>query len=205
MKIRGLAAVAILTTAALASTGNAAVKPCNLLTDAAGDAEGLILPGNDPQMDILSADLATNAKTLTGVIRLAKVGTTNTTGAPGGAAYFLQFNAAGAPNPLYVSAAFDREGVATYSFGQYTVVGATGNYDELGTVTTGVVDTVKNEIRVSVPVTGFTGASIKKGVKLSELEASSTFQLVALVGTIDEATGGKAYTAGGASCVVVGK
>src|SRR3954451_18472307 len=52
-------------------------KPaCKLVTDGSGDAKGtgtaVTTPSSDANLDIITADIATNATTLTGVLRVSK-------------------------------------------------------------------------------------------------------------------------------------
>src|SRR3712207_5332501 len=107
-------------------------KPvCNLIKDAKGDATGTGSPAagpNDPNLDILTADVATNASTLTAVFRLSAFGSAEDS-SPLGRTYTFSFVA----------------GTQTVSL--RTVVSQAGNVWAGGNGT-GTVDTAKKEVRV---------------------------------------------------------
>jgi hypothetical protein len=197
MRIRSLIAVATVAPL-LAGVGaaHAAKKPpvkrpvCNLIPDSAGDGSDLGVGGlhgpNDPNLDILSADVATNATTLTAVIRVAGFSATSDT-APTGRAYDLVFHA-GTKNVLVRA-----------------LVNATGN-TWAGGAGTGTVDTAAKEVRISVPLAKLP-VPIKVGDKLTELQASTWrwgASTDAAIGSVDTATSVLTYTAGWPSCVKVG-
>ena len=199
-----------------------APKPvCQLVKDAKGDATYNNVPG-DSSVDITSADVASDGKTITGVIRVDKVVNPNPQ-APAGQAWFVKFNVKGAPEILFLSA-------RAYPTGDKFVFGYTApdpNTDvntsyTLGTAT-GVIDTAKNEIRISTAAAGFkvAKANIVKGAKLSGLLADSwriagqgavpsqevgpaRAPLGGFLLPFDSATGGS-YVVGTKSCVALGK
>lgn len=149
---------------------------CEILKDASGDAGygplttgPKVIPG-DPSDDIISGDIASDGKTVTAVIRLAKVEATNSV-APMGHAWYFDFTAPGATSGLFL-------GVRTYGDtlgGVQWVAGYNGT--TAGVLSTsfplaepkGILDTAKNEIRITAPVTAFTEADAKfdKGSKLN--------------------------------------
>lgn len=199
------------------------VKPvCNLVIDDKGDAALAGVPGGSGD-DILSADLASDATTLTGVIRMAGLAA-NDPEWLNGRAYFAEFTAPGSPDVLFVQARAYPTGVI-YSYG-YSGVDPTSGVNTSYTLgpATGVVDTATKEVRISAPVKGFVdGAKAKlgKGSKLTALGARVFRQggqgLVpsqTVSGTrvplggfnvlLDEAAGGS-YVMSTPSCVAVGK
>ena len=185
-----------------------APKPvCNLVTDPKGDSSlstAATLPGTgDDALDIVSADLAASAKTLTAAIRLVKVADTATT-APNGFSVVYTFTAPSKPDvPLYLryfagSPALD--GLFEYGYDDPTN-GLTPLGDAFG-----VVDTAKNEIRISAPLNGFDAqAPIKKNDKLAGFDVTTSRDLVVLLTYADRGTATTTYTVGAPSCVTPGK
>jgi hypothetical protein len=184
----------------------APAKPvCNLLSDAKGDAyPTTAMPAgpSDDTLDIVTADVATNKKTITAVIRLTKVAEQSDT-SPTGYHMVFNFTAPGATNPLYLQYFSGNDALeASFDYGYDDAVNgltSLGNAD-------GVVDLAKNEIRISAPLSGFADqASIKPGQKLGDLAVQATRDLLILLPYADIADGGAAYTVGAPSCVVPGK
>ena len=189
----------------------AAPKPvCNLLTDAAGDANGVFLaeggvPGapSEDAVDIVSADIASTKKLVTTALRVKKLVTSSPT-APGGLHWKFFFNVGG--EQVYTQAVAPAGGAVSFTFG--TIDGTTGTSTSLGPAE-GVLDLAKNEVRVTVPA-GALPATPKLGTKITDLapnagrfvgnDAALTFS-----DSTDTATSDKTYTAGAASCVVPGK
>jgi hypothetical protein len=227
MKTRATLLAACLVVMAGAGYASAAAKPkpvCNLVSDAKGDATYNNVPGADGD-DIVSADVASDGTTITGVLRTAALSSPDPQ-APFGRGYFVLFNAPGSANQLFVSA-------RTYPQGAKFVYGSQGVDPNTGVNTsytlgdaTGVVDQAKGEVRMSAPVKGLIdGAKAKlgRGVKLTALTAQ-TYRMVGqgfvpsqspapgaprvpLGGVLlpfDDAAGGS-YLMGTPSCVVVGK
>ena len=118
-------------------------KPvCNLVTDPKGN-EGPLQDGQtlaDPALDIVSADIATNAQYATAVIRVAKL-TIPDSNAPAGLFYRFEFTGAQSQiaHDLYVKI------VPTGS-------GSWAPTWQDGTTGTGVIDTKQNEVRITVPL-----------------------------------------------------
>ncbi len=195
-----------------AIAGSASAKPlaavCNLVVDDKGDANGTFLADETPlpsedAVDIVSADLATNAKTITAVIRVAKLSTTVATSPQGLHAKFI-FTAPGSEFPLFLQGSTDSVDGATFSAGYIDQISNT-----LGAAN-GVFDTANNEIRISAPLSIFSAqAKIKNGSKLSTFELSSGRYVNGVAfsfsDSTDTAVGAKSYTAGAASCVKIGK
>ena len=207
---RYVIAVAVLALAASAAgTADAAVRkppPCKTITDAAGDSE------RGDELDIVSGDLASNAKTVTAVFRLAELAKSNSD-APTGMGYYFDFTPTGAATPIYLSFSVTP---TTEAFNFGWVDGSI--HRSLGAAT-GVYDTAKKEIRISAPVGAWTTyGNPKAGTKLTALTMSTFWVVGAYVpnpatgsttggGSLqpgDDAAG-KTYVAGAASCVVPGK
>jgi hypothetical protein len=195
-----------------AGAASAATKPkpvCNLVTDAQGDANGFVVtdtglpvPPSDDYLDIVSADIASDAKTVTAALRLKAVGADSM--APTGSTYYFNFTISG--TQVFLTAKTD--GTAwTYSFGDFT--GDAGGRNTLGDAT-GVIDAAKKEIRITASTKAWPDA-IKTGkTKLAGFNAlAQRFIGTDLTGgatpTADEASSSKAYLAGASSCVRPGK
>jgi len=199
----------------VAGAATAATKPkpkpvCNLVTDANGDANGffvtdtgLPVPPSDDYLDVVSADIASDAKTVTAAIRPKAVGADPM--APTGSAYYFNFSIGG--TPVYLTAQTDGSGAWTYNYGDFAGEGGTRN--DLGTAT-GVVDAAKKEIRITASVKSWADPIKAGATKLTDLNVlAQRFIGVSGVGgatpSADEATSAKVYLAGAASCVKPGK
>lgn len=185
------------------------VKPvCNLVVDAKGDGKGLL--NNDAGLDIVTADIASDTKNVTAVIRLAAapVGAVNPD-APEGAAYYLSFVVPGAKFPLYLTAQSDLSGKYAFNMGD---VEATPTGGSLYTNKTGAVKgTIKGSVITLSIARGVLGTlgDVKPGVKVSDIAANVFYPVeVPMVGGLlepaDDASARKSYTAGAPSCVKPG-
>lgn len=189
-----------------AATGVAAAAPkakpvCNVVTDEKGD--GSIVTASD-DIDIVSADIASNAKTVSAVIRLAGNPSATNPQAPGGKNYYFSFFAPGSEQSQFLAASFDPVAGATYETGFEEDVNGVGNKTSDTEKVTGSVK--GNEITITAPISAFSArASLKPGKKLTGL----TVEVFALLGTgttggllalADDATG-TTYTTASASCV----
>ncbi len=199
MKPRTLLATALLLPlCAGITTADAAVKKkppvrkpvCNLVRDAKGDATGFGgVPNtapNDPNTDILSVDLATNATTLTVAFRVDAM-EANPTGSPTGRSFELSFAGRGGNQSLRV------------------VLSPAGNVFPTGS-TAQVVDTAKKEIRFSVAIASLT-TKVKPNDKITGLRATSARYVGptnVTLGNVDTATTNATYVSGWPSCVKVG-
>jgi hypothetical protein len=227
MKARALLVASSLVVVGCAGIASAAPKAkpvCNLITDAKGDATYNNVPGSDGD-DILSADVASDGTTITGVLRAAAI-PANDPQAPLGRNYTVLFSAPGSGDLLYLSARTYPQGTK-FLYGYQAMDPNTGvntNYS-LGEAA-GVVDNTKGEVHVSVPIKGFVDgakAKLARGAKLIGLSASvdrivgqgfvpsqspapgaPRVPLGGVLLPFDDATGGK-YIMGTPSCVVVGK
>ena len=179
---------------ALAAAGAAHAAParpkpkpvCNLVTDPANDTFT-----GAKSLDILSADVATDGKVVTGVIRFAKlVKPTEEPASPTGGFYQLQFTYNGSGHVLTAHITPKGE--------EY---GPTGK-------STGKYDLAKNEVRIHVKATELAGSPVfKPGSLLTNfvvrtdignptVPVGSTFQILG-----DSASGNKPYPVGYPSCV----
>ena len=175
-----------------------APKPvCNLVTDAKGDATdtggtGAKAP-NDPNLDILRADIATNATTLTALIGLSALDDSENSSHTG-RSYVVTFTAQGKTVTV--------RGITSPAGDKW----ADGNG-------TGTVDKAAKQVRIHVPLAKLSEMAqlpqpMKAGVKVTGISAS-TWRWVgtteATLGIVDRATGaGPGYTLGYPSCVKVG-
>jgi hypothetical protein len=187
---------------------DAAKKPppvCNLLTDSPDDAKSSIAkdgtyPTNLDATDIVSGDIATDTKNLTTVLRVKKLATT-ATDAPGGLHWKFFFNDGG--TNVWTQAVAPTAGAVVFRYGQIDPV--TGSSASLGTVT-GVIDTAKNEVRVTVPMQSLP-VPLKAGTKIDTLAPNAGRYFSAGVSysePTDAATSEKTYTVGALSCVKPG-
>jgi hypothetical protein len=209
---RTIALAALAALVAPASTSMAASKPapklCKQVTDDPGDAYVLRQAATQKQaddaLDLLSADVATNAKTMTVVFRVKKLATTPTT-SPSGATYQMTFNV-GNEDALYYVAVTTGPAPLYSEFGTREALPAvTSTWTVLGTPTA-VLDPAKNEVRASLPLSLFGAVKLIKGkTKIAPVETTTGRGAHGRGVFSDDAVGGKSYVTGGASCVLVGK
>lgn len=185
-------------------------RACMLVRDAAGDASdqpNLTVPAvNFPDLDILSADIATDARSITTVIRVQDLGTA--------------LDAAGRRNQYRFSFKFGQNfgEIVTYAYrgldGEQFLVSIPS---ENGSVTVdqlpakGVFDVARNEVRVTIPIAQANDSRpVRRGTYLSGLTAT-TFRGVGILPGIgaatgmDSATSESRYLVGTPSCVQVGR
>lgn len=203
-----LALAASLTAAGAASAASRPkpkpVKPvCNIVTDVKDDAE--LLPGlAESSMDIVSADLASNAKMVTAVVRVNDLAAASATTLLG-RTFYLRFTAPGGELPIFLSYTKDLTG-ESFSWG--TLDGSL--YSQVGDAQ-GIVDTVRNEVRLSVATSVLSDVgTVKPGSKFTDIYVETDALIGApmlggLLQRVDEATGSKPYIAGAPSCVIPGK
>lgn len=184
----------------LAGAGGALAGPktaCNLITDPAGDTTG-----PTTALDIVSGDVASNAKTFTAVIRTAALAESDLS-SPTGIAWGIRFVSPRSELPLYVLATKFRSGPAEFSYGE--IDGS--RLMQLGTGK-GVIDVENKEVRIHVPAKGL---GLKQGVKVTDLTAQgrratgdpNAATLYTNADTTDAASA-KPYTVGNPSCVKPG-
>jgi hypothetical protein len=245
MRTRAALVAGLVATIAVSGTANAAghhkkskAKPapkpvCNLVQDPSGDAPFDVTLGlaansmpNDPNGDILSADLSSDGKFVTAVIRVKSIATPGTTW-PLAHFYMLSWTAPGHDSPVYLGGVVDPNPAAGAVFGPQFVFGDGGTfqgallcYNIDSTAVKGTIDTAKNTLTLSVPISAISAfGKFTPGNKFSGLEASSQAlvngpvlpqNLPAVGGSIawgwaeDTADGTKDYTAGAPSCVKPG-
>ena len=212
--------------AAIALTGfdgSAQAAPvCNLIVDAEGDDTVVATP-SDASTDLVSGDVASDATTLTAVLRVKKLANPNPR-APFGQSYFMVFNVKGSPDPLFVSAGL-------YPTGNEFIYGYQGVDPTNGINTSyklgdalGNVDLDKGELRIHVSLNAFAEkAKLTKGTKVSGMIGESRvfagqrlvpsqsvgpsprIPLGGFTLTVDTAEATKSYELGTPSCVAVGK
>lgn len=219
MKVRAALLVVSLLPLGVASASLAATpkKVCNIVTDPKGDAQLEGVPGNDND-DILSADIATDGKNLTAVVRMAGMAAADPM-APFGRHYLVQFEAKGADTTLFLAA-------RTYPTGTQYVYGYSGTNLVLNTSyvqgdAKGSIDTAKHEVRITVPNKVFAshGAKFPKGSKIAPtitvyrmlgqgvVRSQQVGPAYVPVGGLSEAfddAAGKSYVVGTPSCVKPG-
>lgn len=225
--LAAVAASAVAVTSAHAAPVTKVKKSCNLVKDAAGDANGFNPIGSpvptenagpsDDSLDIRSVDVASDGKTLTGVVRVNKLAASDSM-SPTGSGWQISFNAPGGQQ-FSLLATSDPSGAVTYGAG-YTdpKTGSTDLYP--GGTATGKFLPTKNQIHISVPLSAFAGQSvIRTGDTLTGLLAFSgqsaaipdvtgQFGGGTLVGDTnpsDSAGPGKNYVVGTLSCVTPGR
>src|SRR4051812_4356897 len=140
--------------AGVASAKTAAPAPvCNLVTDPAGDAS--VDPAGaaaDEALDVVSVDVASDKNNITAVLRVKKLAKSSARN------WTAVFSAEGTDFSLagHITAAGTEVFDAAYA-------GATGG-SIYGPGTTGVFDTVKNEVRITAPLSLLSAqATIKPG------------------------------------------
>lgn len=199
-----------------AGTAYAVTKPkpkpvCNLLTDPRDDADGTfvatgLLPASEDAVDIVSGDVAADAKFLTTVLRVKKLATSSPT-APGGLHWKVFVSVAG--EEIYTQVIAPLGGSPSFAFGH--IDPATGTSARDGAAT-GVIDSAKNEVRVSIPIKSLP-MKVKTGTRIefgpSDVNAGRYFGAPSgspsLSDSTDVATSTKVYRAGTLSCVKPGK
>jgi hypothetical protein len=217
MRARRTLVLAVVTGLALPVAGAAAApkkaKPvCNLFADDKGDPYVVRQEPDakqaDDALDLVSADVGTNATTFTMVIRLAKLATPPAT-SPVGATYQMTFNLSGDESETlyYVLVSTDPSGAGYSEFGtRMPLPAVTSTSTVLGTPTP-VVDVAHSQVRASFPLSLFgSGVTLKKGVtKVLPVELTAGRGTHGRGVFADDASGSKLYPLGAASCVTVGK
>ncbi|MCU1591852.1 MAG: hypothetical protein JWP11_3108 [Frankiales bacterium] len=206
MRIRPLLAAGCIAAVSCGSVAVAAPKPapkpaCDVLVDPAGDE----LPPSDPSLDIVSADLANNATTLTAVIRVAKLSAADQM----------------SPTGRYYNVTYDYRSTGLGSGPISALLTPTGDLWVNGDGT-GVVDVAKSEIRISVPISRLGGHPLfKPGDALEHINAQSDLAVPATPSPtdqvphysfgasfnlfpVDRGVTEKTYPVGAPSCVKVG-
>ncbi|MDQ1689289.1 MAG: hypothetical protein QOK42_2264 [Frankiaceae bacterium] len=216
MTARRIVALAALSAVlAPAATAMAAAKPapkvkpmCKQVTDDAGDpyivrqAPSQTAP--DDALDVLSADVATNATTMTVAIRVKKLAAFPTT-SPAGGTYQMTFNVGNEEATYYALVSSGPNGLYS-EFGTRAALPAVTSVPTVLGTPTPVLDLAKNEVRLSFPLSLFGSVKLVKGkTKIAPIETTAGRGNHGRGVFADDAVGGKNYVAGSASCLVVGK
>jgi hypothetical protein len=209
MNMRIAAGVALALVAPLAGSAEAKSKPapavCNLVKDDKADEK----PVSDANLDILSADLASDSKRITATIRTNGSVSDLDPAAPNGRYYTITFYGQGADNLVFFN----------YVVSPSASAAVWGNYDPATNVNTGEGDaTFKasgGTITMTTTIGNFSqyGGKFKPGAKISQIEVTSGRMAGAFVNSsvygyapevADDAAAPKVYVAGQRSCVKVG-
>ena len=209
MRRRRTLALAALAVVALPGAAQAAAKPavkpsCNIVKDDTGDTYLLRQAPEagvpDDALDLTSADVVTTPKTMTVAIRVAKLAVPPQT-SPVGATYQLTFTTSTSEALYYVLVSTDPSGAPYSDFGTKTNLPAvTSVSTSLGTPTA-TVDTAKNLVKATFPLTLFGGTSVKPGTKIFPEELTAGRGTRGRGVFADDVVGGKTYTAGKPSCI----
>ena len=214
MRVRTALLSSGLALATLAGPSSAA-PPCNLETDPTGDtflaryqeappAGGPVYGPQEDSLDIVSADIASDGKVVTAVIRVANLGAAAST-APTGRGYEFTFTTTKTENLLYLRALKDAAETFEVGFKEPLEVGVTTLYTALGEAT-GVFDVAKNEVRITAPLAAFDAqGGVKAGDKVTLDEITSGRIAGPRTPFADALVGTKGYKIGDANCVTPGK
>jgi hypothetical protein len=218
-----LAALTAITGLSAGGAHAAAVKPsCKIITDSPGDAKYNGAAAGSDSDDIVSADLASNAKTLVAVIRTKTLTYPDPQWAPG-RVYSISFALKGMDaDEIFVAARTDPQGVQ-YILGHRApdaTLPITTSY--VDAAVTGNVDPAKGEVRINVPLSALAklgkagkgtvikGASAKierivgQGAVPSQEVGGKRVPIGGLLLQFDISDGAtKPYTLGASSCVKV--
>ena len=190
-----------------------ATRSCRIAVDDTGDTVGLMPsdgaapPGSsaapsDPGLDVVSADLASDRRVITAVVRVADLGNGTPT-SPVGHAYLLTFVVNEQRFTMY--AMQDTSGYRRFLLVDGAEAGTTG------VVVDGTFDRTHDEVRISAPLSAFgeLGGHIPYGGHTTEmqvvtqralgLQGSYTFQ------SADAASARVQYRFGSPSCVTPGR
>ncbi|HUR14124.1 MAG TPA: hypothetical protein VM097_06490 [Mycobacteriales bacterium] len=204
-------------TAATAATAATRPRPkplkpvCNVVVDPAGDASPQPPAPSDDSFDVLSADIASDAKNVTAVIRMKNVSSTGL--GQLGRDVQMTFDLVGAEAKVWIGYTGSSYGGDAFQYGLIGM-GDAGSTSPTGDAV-GKIDAAKNEIRMTVPVADLNGlGKIKPGAKVSSIAVTAS-QLVGVAPnpsgvyafnsfTVDDAAAVKPYIAGYPSCVKPG-
>lgn len=201
--------------AAPAATAAAAPKPapkpkpmCKQVIDDAGDEYAVRNAADqkvaDDALDVLSADVATNATTMTIVIRLKKLAAFPST-SPVGGTYQMTFNVGDEATLYYALVSAGPNGLYS-EFGTREALPAVTSVPTIIGTPTPVLDLGKSEVRMSFPLSLFGPVKlVKNKTKIAPVETTAGRGNRGRGLFADDAVGGKNYVVGTPSCVVVGK
>jgi len=123
---------------------------CDLITDPVGDTQQL-MPADYPQLDIVSGDVATNAKWLSAVIRVDHLSADVATPADG-RGYDVYFSIGSANFAAAAQLVFGGPGFELYKTSGPAQQGTGGQAGTGIAEMRGVIDVRRHEIRMSVPM-----------------------------------------------------
>lgn len=219
MRAYALIATTALVATALAPAASAAPKKkkpapvppaCNLVKDAKGDVTRTLVAADlfpeDAGLDIVGGDVATGAKTVTALVRLAGPATASPLYV---SRYIVEFNVAGLKNKVVLAAGVGLDGT-TYNYGFYDTSSPTGgSYSYPGTATGAVKE---NAVTITANLADLAGnediGAIKKGARISGIMVSTKRRVPPLTTSprgqlvnADDATSKSSYSAGQSSCL----
>lgn len=205
-----LGATAVLGGAATAAPAKVA---CNIIEDEKGDTflyRTVDEPGEygpqEDRADIVSGDVASDGKVITGVIRVVNLAATAAT-SPYGVAYDINFTAPSVTPSLFMRATVTAAGTTVSQAGTRERLPAVTSLSTVLASGTAVVDLKQNEVRFSFPLSTWSGVGgIKKGDRLSFGDITTgraTGDSRAVF--MDVTTNSKPYKVGDRSCVAPGK
>ena len=161
-----------LVTGLVAAGPSAGAAPaCGLLTDQRGDVQvGYVTPHQDDRVDLVSADLGNDARSLTAVIRVAAL---DSAVAQPGLHWHLEFDVRGTEYHVTAQRFADGDRFSLHRLlvvnpAEANVVNVT-DLERVATVT-GSIDAARGVIRVTVPLTAFEPA-VRKGHALTDVQA----------------------------------
>lgn len=199
--------LAALVAATLAAPASAAPRSCNLLLDPRGD--GTVA---EPALDVVGGDVASNAREITVAIRVADLTDTRAT-SPAGADYTLSLRIG--ETRLQFLAALSLYAPPRFRVRPFSSAGNTSLWAELpgadaSSRVRGVVDVVRDEIRITVPLADLAryGAT-RRGARAYDLLVRTWRTVPLVVDTVivsdDDAAGDRSYALGSPSCLAVGQ
>lgn len=168
----GTAVLAEALTAAQAPAAAKAKPVCRLVSDARGDAAWLDRVPGGPTDDLLTADIASDGRTVTVVFRMADLQQPDPA-APLGHGYAFYFRVRGAAEATrhFVSAYTHPTGTR-FVYGHLVEHPAGPRAHVLGPAR-GAVSVAKDEVRVHAPAAGFRPPQVRRGATLSDLQVST--------------------------------
>lgn len=176
-----------------------AAPVCELVKDPAGDS---VVLTDQPGMDIVSGDIATTAKSITAVIRLAGPPNTINPEAVGGTRYYFEFVAPGSGNPQFLRAnlAFGT-GALTFATGEKTptATGSSFSNDPANPDITGKID--GKTLTITAPLSALLRVQPTPGKTLRNLSIETFALAGAFLLPADDVLTTKKYTAGSKTCV----
>ena len=213
--------------ALVAPAATAAPKAaCNIITDPTGDTfaarsqdgQGAYGPQDD-SLDIVSGDLASNGKVVTAVVRIKKLSRSIQT-SPTGLTTGIEFIIGGSDQVVRLQAVLVSGQTDRFEVTEYASAALPNTPSTYVGEATGVVDLVKNEVRITAPAALLAPyGDLKPGTPLfpNEAQSATASRAVPAITTTpgqpattrgpfaDVAAGGKAIKVGAPSCVVPGK